>query len=153
MILLGTEKQEILLHSYELGQAALSMAATTGFIQGMKYLMDQKDIDVNSRDDLGRTPLIWAAKYGHFQAVELLLQHSDVDLSIPDHNGVTVIDHALKGNHHTIADIVSQEIYRRSKEPELEITAVKDTATWACLDCGYDPLCHLSTCPSAAANV
>jgi ankyrin repeat protein len=143
MNLLGAEKQEVLLNSYELGQTALAMAATTGFLQGMKYLMDQKDMDVNSRDDLGRTPLIWAAKYGHFSAVKLLLQHSDVDLSIADHNGNTAIHHALKEKHRPIAEIVEQEILRRTKNHESKITVVNDAA-WNCLNCDYsmNPVCH-----------
>jgi ankyrin repeat protein len=143
MNLLGTIKQEILLNSYELGQTALAMAATIGFLQGMKYLMDQEGMDVNSRDDLGRTPLIWAAKYGHLSAVELLLQQSGVDLSIADHNGNTATHHALKEKHRPIAEIIEQEILRRTKNHKSKITAVNDTP-WNCLNCGYsmNPVCH-----------
>jgi hypothetical protein len=50
----------------------------------IKFLLNQKDIDVNLQDNIGRTALSMAAQYNLLAGANLLLEREDVKVDLPD---------------------------------------------------------------------
>ena len=68
----------------------------------MRLLLEQEDMDVNSKDECGYTSLTLAAANGHEAVVRLLLEQEDVDINAQDSNGYTALSWAAWGVHETI---------------------------------------------------
>ncbi|MEG3071889.1 MAG: ankyrin repeat domain-containing protein [Candidatus Syntrophopropionicum ammoniitolerans] len=56
----------------------------------MRYLVQEKGMDVNAQDESGMTPLIHAAFFGHKYVVKALLDLG-ADVNLPGKGGVTVL--------------------------------------------------------------
>jgi ankyrin repeat protein len=54
------------------GQTPLSLAAEYGHEAVVKLLVEQEDVEADSKDANGRTPLSWAPGYRHEAVVKLL---------------------------------------------------------------------------------
>jgi len=55
----------------------------------VKLLLEQGNVDVNSKDSSGRTPLSFAAEWGNETVVKLLLEQGNVDVNSEDSSGRT----------------------------------------------------------------
>ncbi len=60
------------------GMSALTYAARNGHLETVRYLIHQRNIDLNSRDSLWQTRLIRAAHNGNLEVARLLLSRSDI---------------------------------------------------------------------------
>ena len=54
----------------------------------MKYILEDKDVDMNLADENGNTPLIVACYHGHIHIVNVLLENR-ADIDHADNNGIT----------------------------------------------------------------
>ncbi|MCJ1243791.1 hypothetical protein MMC30_000988 [Trapelia coarctata] len=59
------------------GMSSLTWAVQNGHLETVRFLLEQRNINVNCRDALRKTPLIRAASKGHLEIVKLLLSRSD----------------------------------------------------------------------------
>ncbi len=77
-------------------ESPLSTAASSGFTEGVRILLDKPGIDVNKVDQYGYSPLCYAAENGHTECVKLLLAASDINLTAytPLHFAVMTNDSA-----------------------------------------------------------
>ncbi len=66
-----------------LGENLLHCAAVNNQIEVIKYLIDERKIDVNALNDESESPLHYAAKYGHLDLAKLLL-HKGCSLTLKD---------------------------------------------------------------------
>ena len=65
-------------------------ATRAGDITTVQQLLNDKSIDINTRDEYGNTALLWASARGYKEIVKLLLNHPDIDINIQDHIGFTI---------------------------------------------------------------
>lgn len=92
------------------GGVALIPASEHGYVDTVKYLLENTDIDVNHINNLGWTALLEAIILGngsdnHKKVIELLLKHG-ADPNIADKDGVTPLTHARKKAYKDIEKII-----------------------------------------------
>lgn len=102
-------------------ERAISLAAKHGHKDVLKSLIDNTNVDTNSRSQGGRSALWWAVDNGHTAIVELLLNTENVDVDLPDvlsqrtplsvavRNGYTKISKLLLDSHKVNVD--SKDVY------------------------------------------
>ena len=88
------------------GMSALTWAAGNGHLETVRYLLCQRNIDVNSRDSLLQTPLIRATRYGHVEVVKLLLSRRDVLADARADRWETALTHAAMQGQTSIAQLL-----------------------------------------------
>lgn len=88
------------------GRPPLSWAASEGFEDIVKYLLQVTNINKNLQDFDGRTPISYAAGSGQLNVLKFLLEDKNVRPMLLDSSGRTAVDWA-KLNHH---DSVVQEL-------------------------------------------
>ena len=88
------------------GMSALTWAAQNGHLETVRYLLCQRNIDVNSRDSLLQTPLIRATRYGHVEVVKLLLSRRDVVADARADRWETALTHAASQWQTSIAQLL-----------------------------------------------
>ena len=71
------------------GLTALSLAAMNGQVAVVQFLIEQDDVQINSKDERGRTPLSLAVSWGHEAIVRLLIQRDDIEIESKDDQGHT----------------------------------------------------------------
>ncbi len=76
------------------GSTPLINLSQVAAIPKIKFLLDQKGIDVNAKNRDGETALIKAVNAGHLEAVKLLIPKSDVDTR--GGGGMTALMYALQ---------------------------------------------------------
>ncbi|OLS28748.1 MAG: putative ankyrin repeat protein [Candidatus Heimdallarchaeota archaeon LC_2] len=92
------------------GGNALIPACEKGFVNTVKKLLENTNVDVNSVNNLGLTALLEAIILGngaisHQQIIKLLLKHG-ANSNIGDSDGVLPITHARKKGFKEIVDIL-----------------------------------------------
>jgi len=98
------------------GRTPLTWAAESGHERIVKLLLDQKEVNPDSKDNYGRTPLWCAARGGHEEIVKLLLDRREVNPDSRDGNGQTPLWRAAKGGHEGIVKLL---LNRKEANPEL----------------------------------
>ncbi|GMF38287.1 unnamed protein product [Phytophthora lilii] len=78
---------------------ALTKAAGNGDIKFVRYLIEERRVDVGSTDADGRTALLLAAKSGHLHVVRYLAEEGNADVNVSDHTGKTSLMWAAEGGH------------------------------------------------------
>ena len=68
----------------ECDRTPLSWAAEYGQESVVQLLIEQSNVDINSKNKFGRTPLSWAAEKGHSAVVRLLIERGSVDVNTKD---------------------------------------------------------------------
>lgn len=76
------------------GRGALHFAARDGRTEICKYLLEDLNLCVNSRDDDGETPLIHATRQGHLQTATYLLEHGADPATTSNQLGTAALHHA-----------------------------------------------------------
>jgi ankyrin repeat protein len=92
------------------GVGLLDEAIVNGNIEFIKYLLIEKNMDVNStKRKSGMTPLIQAACYGNIELVKLLLSHG-ADLNVKDKMNLSAIDYARKLQQKKMQNFLEKEL-------------------------------------------
>uniref|UniRef100_A0A7N0ZRT0 Serine/threonine-protein kinase BSK1-like TPR repeats domain-containing protein n=1 Tax=Kalanchoe fedtschenkoi TaxID=63787 RepID=A0A7N0ZRT0_KALFE len=74
-------------------RGALHFAAREGKTEVCKYLLEELQLDVNTRDDDGETPLLHASRKGHTETAKYLVEHG-ADLALASDMGATPLHHS-----------------------------------------------------------
>lgn len=91
------------------GISALKEAAQNGRVEVVKYLIEEKNVDANSKNDVGVTALIAAAGEGHTEAVRYLVGQGGADVDATNENGSTALICAADYGHIDVVRYLAQE--------------------------------------------
>lgn len=83
----------------KLGWTPLHNAVESNNISIVKFLLNEKDINVNCKEAKGWAPLHRAAINGYLCPLNLLLQHKDINVNIENHSGRTPLHRAAREGH------------------------------------------------------
>ena len=99
------------------GSTALTWAASKGYMEIVKILLDLSDINPDQEEtEYGRTPLSWAAESGHEGIVDMLLEREDVNPDHPDTKyGRTPVSLAAENGHE---EVVKMLLERKEVNPD-----------------------------------
>ncbi|OQR95469.1 hypothetical protein THRCLA_07842 [Thraustotheca clavata] len=75
---------------------------------------------INAVDEKGRTALCRACKTGKYSEVKELLTNPVIDICLEDNSGLSPLEYAVKRNHLDCAALITDEAYRRLKNPNNE---------------------------------
>ncbi|KAF2345024.1 Ankyrin repeat-containing domain [Trinorchestia longiramus] len=82
-----------------LGRSALQIAAETGELETVQFLVNELHLDVLHTDRLGQNSVHSAARAGHSAVVHWLVTEGRCPTHIPDANGRTAEDLATAAGH------------------------------------------------------
>lgn len=85
----------------EYGADLLHWHSAKGNVDIMKYLLQNTESDINSKDSAGKTPLCIAVQTKKLDAVKFLVENG-ADLDIKDNEGNTPLDYAVKNKSEKI---------------------------------------------------
>ena len=87
------------------GNTALHLASANGFIEVVKYLVNELHCDINAKNKSLSTPLSWAAFNGQKKVVEFLLEKG-ADFDVKNINGKKPSELAYDCGYYDISDIL-----------------------------------------------
>ena len=87
------------------GNTALHLASANGFLDVVKYLVDELHCDINPKNKSLSTPLSWAAFNGQKEIVEFLLEKG-ADFDIKNSNGKKPSELAYDSGYYDVSDIL-----------------------------------------------
>jgi len=87
------------------GNSLLHVAARSGQVEVVRFLLSQKQVNMNGRNKNGWTPLIWAAITGSEEVATLLIQ-AGCDIFVQDEKGMTALMWAAKHGHEEVAKML-----------------------------------------------
>ena len=87
------------------GNTALHLASANGFIEIVKYLVDELHCDINAKNKSLSTPLTWAAFNGQKKVVEFLLEKG-ADFDVKNSNGKKPSELAYDNGYYDVSDIL-----------------------------------------------
>ena len=102
------------------GNTALHLASANGFIEVVKYLVNELHCDINAKNKSLSTPLSWAAFNGHKSVVEFLLEKG-ADFDVKNVNGKKPSELAYDCGFYDVSDILltkENEKYKGSIQEE-----------------------------------
>ena len=91
------------------GRTAVHIAAYQGSCKMLKYLLREKQANINAIDHEGRTPLFSGAYDGNAKALKMLCE-CGADLSVKDKNGMTALDFAFSKNEFETVKFLKKQI-------------------------------------------
>jgi ankyrin repeat protein len=77
----------------------LLRAAENGQLDTLKYLVEERGADTNTRTDRGDIPLHRAASCGHPNVIKYLVDEQKADINARDKNGATLLHTAARDGH------------------------------------------------------
>ncbi|WP_410542263.1 ankyrin repeat domain-containing protein [Wolbachia endosymbiont of Tetranychus urticae] len=83
----------------------LKWAATYGYLNVVKYLIDEKSVNVETKDNYGRTSLHWAAQNGHKEIVDTLL-NKGANVNAADSEKTTPLHVASYVGHKEVVEVL-----------------------------------------------
>ncbi|KAI9737778.1 MAG: hypothetical protein M1834_009146 [Cirrosporium novae-zelandiae] len=89
----------------KLGQTPLWLAAYNGYANVVRLLLEEKDVEPDSRNDSGHSPLWWAAQNGHEEVVKMLLDRK-VQPDCKDPVGRTPLSFAAQNGHKEVVRLL-----------------------------------------------
>uniref|UniRef100_A0A336L2X6 CSON004035 protein n=1 Tax=Culicoides sonorensis TaxID=179676 RepID=A0A336L2X6_CULSO len=87
------------------GYTALHYAIRTGYMRGVKMLVDA-GADVNAQTNGGATPLHRAALWGQIDILKLLLSIRNIRIDVKDSDGHNPLHRAAQNNHYEACEIL-----------------------------------------------
>ncbi|CAJ1099302.1 E3 ubiquitin-protein ligase MIB2-like isoform X3 [Octopus vulgaris] len=111
------------------GYTPLHLAANScrEWTNGVKAIMNQSAVEVNTRNANGQTPLHRACYWGNLHIVDILLGHNGIDANVVDKEGDTPLHVAVRGRKYKVVcamlkqDSVNLEIVNKKyRTPLLE---------------------------------
>ena len=87
------------------GNTALHLASANGFLDVVKYLINELHCDINAKNKSQSTPLSWAAFNGQKAVVEFLLEKG-ADFDIKNANGKKPSELAYDSGYYDVSDIL-----------------------------------------------
>ena len=87
------------------GNTALHLASANGFIEMVKYLVNELHCDINAKNKSLSTPLSWAAFNGQKNVVEFLLEKG-ADFDVKNINGKKPSELAYDSGYYDVSDIL-----------------------------------------------
>ena len=87
------------------GNTALHLASANGFIEVVKYLVDELHCDINAKNKSLSTPLSWAAFNGQKKVVEFLLEKG-ADFDVKNANGKKPSQLAYDSGYYEVSEIL-----------------------------------------------
>jgi ankyrin repeat protein len=82
------------------GESLIHMACRRGFIDVVRFLLEEADVSLYIKDDFGRTPMhdaCWAP-VPNFELMELLIEHAPEQLFLSDVRGHTPFSYVRKND-------------------------------------------------------
>jgi hypothetical protein len=74
------------------GDTALILAASTGKLESVQWLLEEGGASIEEANNKGWTALLAAAEYGKHAIVQYVLEHGGADIGDADNNGDTIWD-------------------------------------------------------------
>ena len=94
------------------GDTALIWASFNGHENVVDLLLQNPEIDLNSKNYLGNTALIYAARNGYEKLVMLLLRHAKIDVNSKNQYGKNALDYARLYGREEIIELLKFDYYR-----------------------------------------
>ncbi|KAL7265978.1 hypothetical protein RUND412_011490 [Rhizina undulata] len=100
------------------GRKPIHLIAQHGYSTGVELILEQKGVNLNTKDDMGRTPLHWAASEGHDEVIRLILQKKGRNpifgrlrqyLNLRDKDGLTPLCAAAYRGHEDVVRLLLQQ--------------------------------------------
>ena len=107
------------------GNTALHLASANGFIDVVRYLVNELHCNINAKNKSLSTPLSWAAFNGQRTVVEFLLEKG-ADFDVKNINGKKPSDLAYDNGYYDINDILLTKENEKYKGDILEEKNVDD---------------------------
>ena len=107
------------------GNTALHLASANGFIDVVRYLVNELHCNINAKNKSLSTPLSWAAFNGQRAVVEFLLEKG-ADFDVKNINGKKPSDLAYDNGYYDINDILLTKENEKYKGDILEEKNVDD---------------------------
>jgi len=93
-------------NAYSRDQTPLSCAAKLGHDTVVRLLIEQEDVEINSRDSNSQTSLSHAAQRGYEAVVRLLIEHEKVEIDSRDYYGRTSLSYASENGHEAVVRLL-----------------------------------------------
>lgn len=77
-----------------LEETALMKAAGNGYIEVVKYLVEECKVDVNSQSSTGQTALMFAVEKNHMQTIRYLIENAKCDMDLRDERQASAFEQA-----------------------------------------------------------
>lgn len=98
-------KGDALLRKCQAGNSVLHVAARSGQLEVLRFLLSQKQVSIDGKNKNGWTPLMWAAIVGNTECADLLIQAA-CDIYARDEKSMTALMWAAKHGHQDIARLL-----------------------------------------------
>ncbi|MHA7877960.1 MAG: ankyrin repeat domain-containing protein [Bacteroidota bacterium] len=118
-----------------LSRIDLYEAACSGDLEGIKYLIEGKKVNVNAPNSNGVTALHIAAGYGHLNVIRYLIDTKALDPNIKDQQGNTALHHAvLNGKIEAVKYLIDEKAVNPNTENTQGLTALHTAALKGWID-------------------
>lgn len=98
------------------GNTILHIAAATGCVGLLRYIISQGRFNINGVNCMGWTPLMQASRFGHVDCVQFLITKS-ADVSQRNKYGLTALSMAVANGDPTIIKMIQHKRSHLPKEP------------------------------------
>ena len=105
----------------------LILATIKGQLEIVKYLLENKQVAVNMKDNNGQTALMGASRKGHTEIVRYLLSRSDTKVNMQDKGGWAALHWACWKNQSEIVGLLLEH-------PQIDIKIQDDSGATAWFD-------------------
>ncbi|BFG25275.1 hypothetical protein CerSpe_115490 [Prunus speciosa] len=93
----------------EKGRTPLHYAASTGYLEGVRFFLDKCPSDSNQADTSGFLPIHSASSKGYDKIVEELLRHFPASKELPNSDGQNILHLAAKFGKHALVNYFLRE--------------------------------------------
>ena len=87
-------------------QSLMIIAAQKGYLEVVRLLLENEDVQVNQENEYGCTPLMLAAYNGHHEVVKLLLEKDYIQVNKATKSGDTSLMFGAEKGHHEVVRLL-----------------------------------------------